>query len=45
MDGTEVVRKGALSIARAREELGYSPRFDMRTGLNGWIDLLLTGKG
>lgn len=45
VDGTEVVRKGALSIARARGELGYSPRYDMRTGLNGWIDLLLTGKG
>lgn len=45
VDGTEVVRKGALSIARAREELGYSPRYDMRTGLNAWIDLLLTGKG
>lgn len=45
VDGTEVVRKGALSIARAREELGYAPRYDIRTGLNGWIDLLLTGKG
>lgn len=45
VDGTEVVRKGALSIARAREELGYAPRYDMRTGLDGWIDLLLTGKG
>ncbi|MCL4764856.1 MAG: NAD-dependent epimerase/dehydratase family protein [Hyphomicrobiaceae bacterium] len=45
VDGTEVVRKGALSIARAREELGYAPRYDMRTGLDGWIDLLLAGKG
>jgi nucleoside-diphosphate-sugar epimerase len=45
VDGTEVVRKGALSIARAREELGYAPRYDMRTGINEWIDLLLTGKG
>lgn len=45
VDGTEVVRKGALSIARAREELGYAPRYDMRTGINAWIDLLLTGKG
>ena len=40
-----MVRKGAMSIARAREELGYAPRYDMRSGLNGWIDLLLAGKG
>ena len=45
VDGTEVVRKGALSIARARQELGFEPRYDIRTGLNAWIDLLLTGKG
>ena len=45
IDGTEAVRKGALSIARARAELGYEPRFDMPRGLNAWIDLLLTGKG
>ncbi len=44
-DGMDMVRKGAMSITRAREELGYAPRYDMRSGLNGWIDLLLTGKG
>jgi UDP-glucose 4-epimerase len=45
VDGTEAVRKGALSIARAERELGYKPRWTMQTGLDAWIDLLLTGKG
>lgn len=45
VDGTEAVRKGALSIARARKELGYEPRWDMARGLSAWIDLLLTGEG
>jgi UDP-glucose 4-epimerase len=45
VDGTVSVKKGALSIARARQELGYLPRYDMRRGLHAWIDLLLTGKG
>ena len=45
VDGTESVRKGALSIARAQRELDYKPRWTMETGLNAWIDLLLTGKG
>jgi len=45
VDGTEAVPKGALSIERARSELGYQPRWDMRRGLNDWIDLLATGKG
>lgn len=45
VDGTEVVKKGALSIARARTELGYAPAYDMRRGLHEWIDLLLTGEG
>ena len=45
VDGTEAVKKGALSIARARQALGYRPRHDMRSGLHGWIDLLLAGKG
>lgn len=44
-DGTVVVTKGALSIARAKAELGYQPRWDMRRGIHDWIDLLLTGKG
>lgn len=45
VDGSEAVKKGALSIERARRELGYRPKWDMETGLNAWIDLLLTGKG
>jgi len=45
VDGTAAVRKGALSIERARRELGYLPRWDMASGLSAWIDLLLTGKG
>lgn len=32
-----VVRKGALAIARARADLGYTPRFDIRAGLAAWI--------
>jgi UDP-glucose 4-epimerase len=45
VDGTEPVRKGALSLARAQKELGYQPRYDMRRGLHAWIDLLLAGEG
>lgn len=33
----EAVRKGALSIARARTDLGYAPRFSIRDGLADWI--------
>lgn len=36
-DGVEAVRKGALSIARARADLGYAPRFSVRDGLGDWI--------
>jgi UDP-glucose 4-epimerase len=32
-DGVELVRKGALDIARAGAELGYQPRYDVRAGL------------
>ena len=45
VDGTEAVKKGALSIERAKTELGYRPKWDMRRGLHDWIDLLLTGHG
>ncbi len=45
VDGTVAVKKGALSIERARRELGYAPRWTMASGLDDWIDLLLTGKG
>jgi len=36
----ELVRKGALDISRAREELGWAPRFDIRSGLAAYIDAL-----
>lgn len=45
VDGSEAVKKGALSIERAKREIGYRPQWDMERGLNAWIDLLLTGKG
>ena len=36
----EVVRKGALDIGRARQELGYRPNFDLRTGLQYYVEYL-----
>lgn len=33
----EVVRKGALDISRARAELGYAPRYDIRAGLGSYL--------
>jgi UDP-glucose 4-epimerase len=35
---TAVVRKGALSIERARSDLGYWPRFDLRAGLRAYLE-------
>ena len=32
------VRKGALDVGRARQHLGYRPRFDIRAGLAATID-------
>jgi len=37
-DRIDVVRKGALNISRAREELGYEPRYDVRSGLAAYIE-------
>lgn len=45
VDGTEAVRKGALSIKRAERELGFRPKWTMEAGLDAWIELLRTGKG
>lgn len=45
VDGSEAVKKGALSIARAERELGYRPRWTMEAGLDAWIELLRSGKG
>lgn len=36
-DRIPAVRKGALDITRAREVLGYRPRFDIRAGLADYI--------
>jgi len=36
----ELVRKGALDISRARAELGWTPRFDIRSGLAAYIEAL-----
>lgn len=36
-DRIPVVRKGVMDIQRARDELGYAPRFDMRRGLHEWL--------
>lgn len=43
-DGVAAVRKGALSIARARADLGYAPRFSIRTGLADWIAARRSGR-
>ncbi|HKU96211.1 MAG TPA: NAD(P)-dependent oxidoreductase [Vineibacter sp.] len=39
-DGVEVVRKGALDITRARSELGYAPRYNIRAGLAACVAAL-----
>lgn len=36
--GMAAVRKGALDIGRARGELGYAPRHDIRSGLAAYLD-------
>lgn len=36
--GVPAVKKGALSIERARSELGYEPRHDIRSGLAAYLD-------
>ena len=36
----ELVRKGALDISRARDEFGWRPRFDIRSGLAAYVEAL-----
>jgi nucleoside-diphosphate-sugar epimerase len=36
----ELVRKGALDVTRAKEELGWAPQFDIRAGLAAYVDAL-----
>jgi len=45
VDGTETVRKGALDITRARTELGYAPRYPIKTGLAAYVEATRAGKG
>lgn len=44
-DGIEAVRKGALDIARARTELGYAPRYDIRAGIAAYLEARRSGGG
>jgi nucleoside-diphosphate-sugar epimerase len=44
-DGVEPVRKGALDIARARRELNYAPRYDIRSGLAAYVEARRQGCG
>lgn len=45
VDGTEVVKKGALDISRARAELGYEPRYPIRKGLEAYVAATRAGRG
>jgi nucleoside-diphosphate-sugar epimerase len=36
-DRVEMVRKGALDVSRAAAELGWKPRYDIRTGLAAYV--------
>lgn len=45
VDGTEVVKKGALDISRARSELGYEPRYPIRQGLEAYVAATRAGCG
>jgi nucleoside-diphosphate-sugar epimerase len=36
----ELIKKGALDISRAEAELGWKPRFDIRSGLAAYIEAL-----
>ncbi len=39
-DRVEAVRKGALDVSRAKAELGWAPRYDMRAGLSAYLSSL-----
>jgi UDP-glucose 4-epimerase len=36
--GVGAVKKGALDITRARNELGYAPHYDIRSGLEAYLE-------
>jgi nucleoside-diphosphate-sugar epimerase len=44
-DQVEAVRKGALDVTRARSELGYAPRYDIRSGLEAYLEASRAGTG
>jgi len=39
-DRVEAVKKGALDVSRAKAELGWAPRYDMRAGLSAYLSSL-----
>jgi len=39
-DRVEAVRKGALDVSRAAAELGWKPRYDIRTGLAAYVTVM-----
>ena len=43
-DGSVIVKKGALDITRARQELGYAPRFPLETGLAAYLEETRAGR-
>lgn len=44
-DQVEMVRKGALDVGRAAAELGWTPRYDIHTGLAAYIRALRPAAG
>jgi nucleoside-diphosphate-sugar epimerase len=44
-DQVEMVRKGALDVGRAAAELGWKPRYDIRTGLAAYVNALRPAAG
>jgi len=44
-DQVAMVRKGALDVGRAAAELGWTPRYDIRTGLAAYIRALRPAAG
>jgi UDP-glucose 4-epimerase len=45
VDGSEIMRKGALDISRAKTELGYAPRYSIETGLAAYLEAVRAGRG
>jgi nucleoside-diphosphate-sugar epimerase len=43
-DELEAPPRGALDITRARTVLGYAPRYDLRRGLEAYVDWYRRGQ-